>query len=137
MCTSDVKLCFVCRMRLIPYESHPICMYVYKCAHLSSCSSNESQPSYIPYDSHPRCVIMIVTHPSSRGLDVVVPDFKLYVSYVCERTNFACDRLYRHSCAHIEHSNLYLFFEFRNSPDAYLSKITNPRFNHTTSAHEA
>jgi len=45
----------------------------------------------------------------------------------------ACDRLYRHSCAHINHEDLYQFSEIRNHPDAYLSKTTNPRLTHTTS----
>jgi len=30
--------------------------------------------------------------------------------------------------AHIKHSILYIFFECRNNPDAFLSKITEPRF---------
>ena len=45
----------------------------------------------------------------------------------------AYDRLCRQSTAHIEHENLYQFLEFRNYPDAYLSKTTNPRLKHTTS----
>jgi len=46
----------------------------------------------------------------------------------------AYDRLCRPSTPHIEHWNLYQLFEFRNYPDAYLSKPTNLRLTHMTSA---
>jgi len=40
------------------------------------------------------------------------------------------ERLCGHLSAHTEHQILYFFSEFRNYPDAYLSKTTNPRLTH-------
>lgn len=44
------------------------------------------------------------------------------------------ERLCGSNLTHIEHSILYQFHEFRNCPDVYLSKLTNPRLIHTASA---
>jgi len=50
----------------------------------------------------------------------------------------ACDRLCRQLTAHIEDWNLYQFFEFRNYPDAYLSKPTTDQGwrNRSLAVHE-
>ena len=58
-----------------------------------------------------------------------------YTSLMFKRKQIsAYNRFCRQSTAHIEHKNLYQFFECRNYSDAYLSEPTKLRLTHTSSA---
>jgi len=57
-------------------------------------------------------LIRIFIQHSSRGLDAVLPDFELRVSYVWKKNYSAYNMLYRQSNAHIEHENMYDFSKF-------------------------